>query len=129
LTNAIWLDYVRSTRIAEQAPIWRALATNPNAKENVVKQTEIVSYLASELKTSKVSVRRVLEAIAALAQSEVAETGSFTLANLVRLKLVDKPETKDREVMSFGKKVFVKGKPASKKVKALPAGDLKKIVA
>lgn len=94
-----------------------------------MKQAEIVTRLSTELKTSKAGIKRTLEALATLAQTEVARSGKFSVPNLVRLKLVDKPETKDREVTSFGKKVFVKGKPAAKKVRAIPAGDMKKIVA
>ena len=54
--------------------------------------------------------------------------GEFVIPGLVKLRVRKKPATKDREVTMFGEKRIVKGKPASKSVKATPLKALKDLV-
>ena len=59
-----------------------------------------------------------------------ARHGIVTLPGLLKLKVVKKPATKQREGVNpfTGEKMIFKAKPASKKVRALPLKNLKAMV-
>ena len=56
--------------------------------------------------------------------------GVFTVPGLMKIKVVKKPATKEREGTNpfTGEKMVFKAKPASKKVRALPLKALKSMV-
>lgn len=86
-------------------------------------KTEVLSQLAANTQLDKKSVSAVLDGLLDLAKQELSKPdGEFLIPGLLKLKTVAKPATKDRPgVNPFTKQaITIKGKPASKKLKATP---------
>lgn len=91
-------------------------------------KTQIVQELSDRCGITKAQAKEVLQALPALAEEALRKEGSFTLPDLARFSMKDVPATPERQgVNPFTKapQTFA-AKPASKKVKAAPAGNLKK---
>merc|ERR1712216_1089703 len=85
----------------------------------------IVSQVAEKTELKPKQGRAVFAELREVAYAEVAKTEQFTIPQLVKLKLKNKPARKAGMKMMFGKEVRVAAKPASKVVKAFPAKGLK----
>merc|ERR1711985_60091 len=74
--------------------------------------------------------KSVVDALMAVAVSEVKKSGSFKLAGMLNMKLKNKPATKARKgINPFTKEPCVfKAKPASKTVRVLPMKKLKEML-
>ncbi len=96
-----------------------------------MKKTELIQALADDAGITKAQAKSLLGRLAEIAESELRSEGEFTLPGVVRLKLQDKPATQERQgINPFTKApVTIPAKPASKKVRALPASTLKKALA
>ena len=99
------------------------------AGSNKLTKAQIIASLAEGSGLDKKSVISVLDALATLVKKELsaAGPGEVTIPNLVKLKAKATPATQDRQgVNPFTKQaVTIKGKPASRKIRATPVKALK----
>ena len=99
------------------------------AGSNKLTKAQIVASLADTTGLDKKSVSGLLDALSALAKKELGSggPGEVTIPGLVKLKAKATPATKDREgVNPFTKQpIVIKGKPASRKVRASVVKALK----
>ena len=93
-------------------------------------KSEILNQIAKDTKLSRKQVSTVLESLNVCIRKSLRSNGLFTVPGLLKLKVVKKPATKEREgINPFTKqKMVFKAKPASKKVRALPLKALKQMV-
>jgi nucleoid DNA-binding protein len=93
-------------------------------------KSEILNQIAKDTKLSRKQVSTVLESLNVCIKKSLRTNGLFTVPGLLKLKVVKKPATKEREgINPFTKeKMIFKAKPASKKVRALPLKALKQMV-
>ena len=75
-------------------------------------------------------VSGVFDTLATIIRNSLRSNSIVTLPGLLKLKVVKKPATKQREGVNpfTGEKMIFKAKPASKKVRALPLKSLKQMV-
>lgn len=92
-------------------------------------KTQFIASVAESAGLDKKAVSSVLDAIADLVKKQLGSDGpgEVTVPGLVKLKAKVKPATEDRPgVNPFTKEpTTIKGKPASRTVKALPIKALK----
>ena len=104
----------------------QANTTKPRTK------SEIYNALAEETGLTKKDVGAVFEAMAGLIKKDLSKKGPgvFNVAGLLKLKVVRKPATKEREgINPFTQEPTIfKAKPARNVVKALPLKALKDMV-
>jgi nucleoid DNA-binding protein len=95
-------------------------------------KTEIISALAERSQADKQQVASILEGLSGLIGRSLGDGGPgvFTIPGLMKLTVVHKPATEEREgVNPFTKEPMVfKAKPASKTVKVRPLKALKDMV-
>lgn len=93
-------------------------------------KSEILNQIAKETKLSRKQVSSVFDSLNGVVKKSLRGNGLFTLPGLLKLKVVKKPATKEREGVNpfTGEKMTFKAKPASKKVRALPLKALKGMV-
>ena len=93
-------------------------------------KSEILNQIAKETELSRKAVSGVFDALNGVIKKSLRSHGLFTLPGLAKLKVVKKPATKAREGVNpfTGEKMMFKAKPASKKVRAMPLKNLKKMV-
>jgi len=93
-------------------------------------KSQIVSELADKTGLAKKDVNGMFDALNDLIKRSLGARGpgEFVIPGLVKLRVRKKPATKEREVVMFGEKKKVAGKPASKSVKATPLKALKDLV-
>ena len=95
-------------------------------------KTEIVVALAETSQLTKQQVTGLLDGLADLIGKNLGDNGPgvFTIPGLMKLTVVHKPATEEREgVNPFTKEPTIfKAKPASKKVKIQPLKGLKELV-
>ena len=95
-------------------------------------KSQVVSELAEMAELDKKSVNRVFDGLAELIKKQLGARGpgEFVIPGLIKLRAVKKPATKDRPgINPFTKQpITIKGKPASKKVRATPLKSLKDLV-
>ena len=101
-------------------------------KPKAMTKTEIIAALAESSELTKQQVTRLLDGLAELIGSNLGEQGPgvFTVPGLMKLTVVHKPATEEREgINPFTKEPTIfKAKPASKKVKIAPLKALKDMV-
>ena len=93
-------------------------------------KSEIVAQICKDAGLSRAQVAAVFESLNGIIKKSLRGSGLFTLPGLLKMKVVKKPATKEREgINPFTKeKVIFKAKPASKKVRVLPLKNLKDLV-
>lgn len=95
-------------------------------------KTEVISALAEWSRIEKQEVATVLEGLAVLIEKNLGDNGpgAFTIPGLMKLTVVHKPASEEREgINPFTKEPTVfKAKPASKTVKVRPLKALKDMV-
>lgn len=93
-------------------------------------KSEILNQISKDTKLSRKQVSSVLDSLSGCVKKSLRGNGMFTVPGLLKLKVVKKPATKEREgINPFTKeKMIFKAKPASKKVRALPLKALKNMV-
>jgi nucleoid DNA-binding protein len=95
-------------------------------------KTEIYSAIAERAGLSRKQVASVFEGLQGLISNSLGKKGAgiFTVPGLLKLKVVRKPATKEREGVNpfTGEKMIFKAKPARNVVKALPLKNLKQMV-
>ena len=85
----------------------------------------------SDGKLTRKDVKGVLEAVATIGHTELKKNGLFVFPGLVRMVVIKKPATKEREGINpfTGQKQIFKAKPARKVVKARAVKAAKDAVA
>ena len=93
-------------------------------------KSEILNSIAKDTKLSRKQVSGVFDSLSGVIKKSLRSNGLFTMPGLLKLKVVKKPPTKEREGTNpfTGEKMIFKAKPASKKVRALPLKALKSMV-
>jgi DNA-binding protein HU-beta len=93
-------------------------------------KSEILAAISKETGLSRKQVSGVFDTLATIIRKSLRSNGIVTLPGLLKLKVVKKPATKQREGVNpfTGEKMIFKAKPASKKVRALPLKSLKQMV-
>ena len=95
-------------------------------------KAQVVGEVASATELDKKSVNRVFEALQELIRKQLSARGpgEFVVPGLVRLRVVKKPATKERQgINPFTKEpITIPAKPASKKVRATALKALKDLV-
>merc|ERR1712195_301938 len=93
-------------------------------------QTGALQSVAETTGLKTKDVKGVVEALMAVAVTQVKKSGSFKLAGMLNMKLKNKPATKARKgVNPFTKEPCVfKAKPASKTVRCLAMKKLKEML-
>ena len=93
-------------------------------------KSEIIAQICKDTDLSRKQVAAVFESLNGVIKKSLRGAGVFTLPGLLKMKVVKKPATKEREgINPFTKeKVTFKAKPASKKVRVLPLKSLKALV-
>jgi nucleoid DNA-binding protein len=101
-------------------------------KKSTVKRmtkAQVVTELAAMTELDKKTVNNMFDCLGQIIRKELGAKGpgEFVLPGLVKLRSVKKPATKDRQgINPFTKQpMVIKGKPASKKVRATPVKSLK----
>lgn len=95
-------------------------------------KAQVVAELAEMAEVDKKTANAMINALSEIIKRELGGKGpgEFTIPGLVKLKTVKKPATKDRQgINPFTKEpMTIKGKPASKKVRATAVKALKDMV-
>ncbi|HEU4408712.1 MAG TPA: HU family DNA-binding protein [Polyangiaceae bacterium] len=95
-------------------------------------KSQVIAELAEVTELDKKSINRVFEGLQEVIKKQLGPRGpgEFVLPGLMKLKTVKKPATKDRPgINPFTKQpMTIKGKPASKKVKATVLKALKDMI-
>ncbi|MBI3204558.1 MAG: HU family DNA-binding protein [Myxococcales bacterium] len=95
-------------------------------------KAQVVGEVASATELDKKSVNRVFEALQEIIRKQLSARGpgEFVVPGLVKLRVVKKPATKERQgINPFTKEpITIPAKPASKKVRATALKALKDLV-
>ncbi len=95
-------------------------------------KSQIMTALAEKTGLAKKDVQAVFDELSGLIKKDLGKRGpgQFSLAGLVKLKVVRKPATKARKGINpfSGEEMMFKAKPARNVVKALPLKALKDMV-
>ena len=95
-------------------------------------KAQVVSDLANATDLDKKSINRVFEALQEVIRKQLTGRGpgEFVIPGLVKLRVVKKPATKERQgINPFTKEpITIPAKPASKKVRATALKALKDLV-
>jgi DNA-binding protein HU-beta len=95
-------------------------------------KSQVIAEIADFAELDKKSVNRVFDGLTELIKKQLSSRGpgEFVIPGLLKLKAVKKPATKDRPgVNPFTKQpITIKGKPASKKIRATALKSLKDLI-
>ena len=95
-------------------------------------KAQVVAEIANSTELDKKSVNRVFDSLQELIRKQLSARGpgEFVVPGLVKLRVVKKPATKERQgINPFTKEpITIPAKPASKKVRATALKALKDLV-
>ncbi len=95
-------------------------------------KSQVIAELAEVTELDKKSVNRVFEGLGEVIKKQLGARGpgEFVIPGLLKLKAVKKPATKDRPGKNpfTGEAMIIKGKPASKKIRATALKSLKDMI-
>jgi len=93
-------------------------------------KSEVLTQISKDTALSRKQVSSVFDSLGGVIKKSLRGNGLFTMPGLMKLKVVKKPATKQREGVNpfTGEKMTFKAKPASKKVRVLPLKSLKAMV-
>lgn len=93
-------------------------------------KSEILNQIVKDTKLTRKQASAVLDSLSGTIRKSLRSGGLFTMPGLLKMKVVKKPATKEREGTNpfTGEKMTFKAKPASKKVRILPLKSLKEMV-
>jgi DNA-binding protein HU-beta len=93
-------------------------------------KSEVLTQISKDTSLSRKQVASVFDSLSGVIKKSLRGNGLFTMPGLMKLKVVKKPATKQREGVNpfTGEKMTFKAKPASKKVRVLPLKSLKAMV-
>ena len=108
------------------------MAKTVTAGKKALTKSEIYSSVAEKTELSRKQIAAVFDSLAGLIANSLGKKGPgiFTVPGLLKLKVVRKPATKEREGVNpfTGEKMIFKAKPARNVVKALALKNLKAMV-
>ena len=93
-------------------------------------KSAILAQICKDTDLSRKQVAAVFDSLNGVIRKSLRGPGVFTMPGLLKMKVIKKPATKEREgVNPFTKQPMTfKAKPASKKVRVLPLKSLKALV-
>jgi nucleoid DNA-binding protein len=95
-------------------------------------KSQVIAELADITELDKKSINKVFDGLTELIKKQLGPRGpgEFVIPGLLKLRAVKKPATKDRPgINPFTKQpIIIKGKPASKKIRATALKSLKDLV-
>lgn len=95
-------------------------------------KSQVIAELADITELDKKSINKVFDGLTELIKKQLGPRGpgEFVIPGLLKLRAVKKPATKDRPgINPFTKQpITIKGKPASKKIRATALKSLKDLV-
>jgi nucleoid DNA-binding protein len=95
-------------------------------------KSQVVSELAELTELDKKSINKVFDGLTEIIKKQLGSRGpgEFVIPGLLKLRAVKKPATKDRPgINPFTKQpITIKGKPASKKIRASALKALKDLI-
>jgi nucleoid DNA-binding protein len=93
-------------------------------------RSEVIAQICKDTDLTRKQVNAVFDSLHGVIKKSLRGPGLFTMPGLLKMKVVKKPATKEREgINPFTKeKMIFKAKPASKKVRVLPLKSLKDFV-
>lgn len=93
-------------------------------------KSDILNQIVKDTKLTRKQASAVLDSLSGCIRKSLRGGGLFTMPGLLKMKVVKKPATKEREGTNpfTGEKMTFKAKPASKKVRILPLKSLKEMV-
>jgi len=95
-------------------------------------KSQVISELADVTELDKKSINRVFDGLSDIIKKQLGARGpgEFVIPGLLKLRAVKKPATKDRPgINPFTKQpITIRGKPASKKIRASALKALKDLV-
>ena len=94
-------------------------------------KAQVIAEVSGETELDKKSVSRVFDGLTELIKKELRKpNGEFVIPGLLKLRAIKKPATKDRPgINPFTKQpITIKGKPASKKIRATALKSLKDLI-
>ena len=111
------------------------MAATANRRNTALKEamtkTQILNELSESTGLQKKDVAAVLDELGTVIERHVRKraVGTFTLPGLLKIKVVRKPATKARKMMSpfTRQEITVAAKPASRAVKVQPLAGLKRM--
>lgn len=85
-------------------------------------KSEVISQIAESTELDRKAVTRVLDTLRDIATKELRHGAEFIVPGILKLRSVAKPATQDRPgINPFTKQpMTIRGKPASKKLRATP---------
>jgi nucleoid DNA-binding protein len=102
------------------------------AGKKPLSKSQVIGNIADETGLTKKDVSRVFDALGEEIRRSLGKSGAgvFNVAGLMKVKVVRKPATKEREGVNpfTGEKMMYKAKPARNVVKVLPLKALKEMV-
>ena len=93
-------------------------------------KSEVLTQISKDTALSRKQVASVFDSLSGVIKKSLRGNGLFTMPGLMKLKVVKKPATKQRQGVNpfTGEQMTFKAKPASKKVRVLPLKSLKAMV-
>src|SRR5205814_10278233 len=93
-------------------------------------KSEVLTQISKDTALSRKQVASVFDSLSGVIKKSLRGNGLFTMPGLMTLKVVKKPATKQRQVVSpfTGEQMTFEAKPASKKLRVLPLKSLKAMV-
>ncbi len=103
------------------------------AEKRATTKAQTITYIAEQTGLAKKDVDAVFAALGKLIKRDLSKrtgVGHYTLPGLAKIKVVRKPATKKRKMISpfTGEEITVAAKPARNVVKVLPLKALKEMV-
>ena len=109
-----------------------AKTATKSAGKRPLSKSQVIGNIAEETNLSRKEVSAVFDALGGEIRKALGKSGAgvFNVAGLMKVKIVRKPATKEREgINPFTKEVQIfKAKPARNVVKVLPLKALKEMV-
>jgi nucleoid DNA-binding protein len=106
--------------------------TTANGARKAATKSEVLGSIAEKTGLSRKEVGAVFDALGGMIQRDLKKSGpgAFTVPGLMKIKVVRKPATKSRKMISpFTKEeITIKAKPARNVVKIQPLKGLKEMV-
>jgi DNA-binding protein HU-beta len=94
-------------------------------------KSEVLTLISKDTGLSRKQIGSVFDSLGGVIKKSLRGNKQFTFPGLLKMKVVDKPATKAREIPSPfapGEMMTVKAKPRSKRVRVLPLKNLKAMV-
>jgi len=138
LAGDLPLFFAAFSLASAHSPCYRCVLARELSEEELqmagkrLTKSQVVSELADMTELDKKSINRVFEGLTDIIKKQLGPRGpgEFVIPGLLKLRAVKKPATKDRPgINPFTKQpITIKGKPASKKVRASALKALKDLI-